>query len=130
MAKLEEKLTHCDSEVADSAPVLKSRLLALRAAAPAQRMPHFWLTYGSAGGLVGVVIMEAPSVLQARMNAAVCNIAAGAPFAEGHELSARLMASVPSTQVGRMLSGAEAGELIRRLDARHRPAATATASNG
>jgi hypothetical protein len=122
MAKLEEKLTHCDSEVADSAPVLKSRLLALRAA-PAQQMPYFWLTYGSAGGLVGVVIMEAPSVLQARMNATVRSIAAGAPFAEGHELSARLMASVPPTQVGRMLSGAEAGELIRRLDARSRPAA-------
>ena len=122
MAKLEEKLTHRDSEVADSAPVLKSRLLALRAV-PAQRMPYFWLTYGSAGGLVGVVIMEAPSVLQARMNAAVRTIAAGAPFAEGHELSARLMASVPPTQVGRMLSGAEAGELIRRLDARPRPAA-------
>jgi hypothetical protein len=129
MAKLEEKLTRCDSEVADSAPVLKSRLLALRAA-PAQRMPYFWLTYGSAGGLIGVVIMEAPSVLQARMNAAVQSIAAGAPFAEGHELSARLMALVPPTQVGRMLSGAEAGELIRRLDARHRPAAKATASNG
>jgi hypothetical protein len=127
MAKLEEKLTRCDSEVADSAPVLKSRLLALRAA-PAQRMPYFWLTYGSAGGLI-VVIMEAPSVLQARMNAAVQSIAAGAPFAEGHELSARLMALVPPTQVGRMLSGAEAGELSR-LDARHRPAAKATASNG
>jgi hypothetical protein len=69
MAKLEEKLTHRDSEVVDSAPVLKSRLLALRAA-PAQRMPYFWLTSASAGELVGVVIMEAPSVLQARMNAA------------------------------------------------------------
>jgi hypothetical protein len=34
------------------------------------------------------VIMEAPSMLQARMNAAVRSIAAGAPFAEGHELSA------------------------------------------
>jgi hypothetical protein len=122
MPKLEEKLTHRDSEVEDSAPVLKSRLLALRAV-PSQRMPYFWLTYGSAGGLVGVVIMEAPSVLQARMNAAVRSIAAGAPFAEGHELSARLMASVPPTQVGRMLSGVEAGELIRRLDARPRPAA-------
>src|ERR1700722_4046626 len=122
MAKLEEKLTHRDSEAVDSAPVLKSRLLALRAA-PAQRMPYFWLTYGSAGGLDGVVIMEAPSVLQAPMTAAVRSIAAGAPFAEGHELSARLMASVPPRQAGRMLSGVEAGELIRRLDARPRPAA-------
>ena len=63
MAKLEEGLTHCNPEVAVS-PVLKSRLLALRAA-PAQQMSYFWLTYGSADGLVGVVIMEAPSMLQA-----------------------------------------------------------------
>jgi hypothetical protein len=117
MAKLEEGLTHCNPEAAVSAPVLKSRLLALRAA-PAQQMSYFWLTYGSADGLVSVVIMEAPSMLQARMNAALPSIAASAPFAEGHELSARLMASVPLTQVGRMLSGAEAAELIRRLDRR------------
>jgi hypothetical protein len=89
--------------------------------ATAQQMSYFWLTYGSADGLVGVVIIEAPSMFQARMNAAVRSIAAGAPFAEGHQLSARLMASVPPTQVGRMLSGAEAAELIRRLDARSRP---------
>lgn len=50
MAKLEEGLTHCNPEVAVSAPVLKSRLLALRAA-PAQQMSYFWLTYGSADGL-------------------------------------------------------------------------------
>jgi hypothetical protein len=48
----------------------------------------------------------------------VRSIFAGAPFAEGHELSARLMASVPPTQVGRMLSGAEAAELIRQLNSR------------
>ena len=120
VTKLEERLTHANSEVAVSAPVLKSRLLALRAA-PAQQMSYFWLTYGSADGLVGVIIMEAPSMLQARMNAAVRSIAAGAPFAEGHELSARLMASVPPTQVGRMLSGSEAAELIRRLDDRAMP---------
>jgi hypothetical protein len=32
--------------------------------------------------------------------------AAGAPFAERHELSANLMASVPPTQIGRLMSGA------------------------
>jgi hypothetical protein len=120
MAKFEKGLTHCDSEVAVSAPVLKSRLLALRAA-PAQQMSYFWLTYGNADRFVGVAIVEAPSMLQARMNAAVRSIAASAPFAEGHELSARLMASVPPTQIGRMLSGAEAAELIRRLDSRRTP---------
>ena len=119
-AKLDERLIHSDPEAAVSGPVLKSRLLALRAA-PAQQMSHFWLTYGDANRLVGVVIMEAPSMLLARMNAAVRDIAAGAPFAEGYELSARLMASVPPTQVGRMMSAAEAAELIQRLDALPRP---------
>jgi hypothetical protein len=117
-AKLDERLTHSDPEAGVSGPVLKSRLLALRAA-PAQQ--NFWLTYGDANRLVGVVIMEAPSMLLARMNAAVRDIAAGAPFAEGYELSARLMASVPPTQVGRMMSAAEAAELIQRLDALPRP---------
>jgi hypothetical protein len=49
--------------------------------------------------MVGVVIMEAPSMLQARMNAAVRSIAAGAPFAEGHKLSTSLMASVVAAAV-------------------------------
>ena len=67
-------------------------------------------------------IMEASTLMQARPNATVQGIvAAGAPFAEGHELSARLMASVPPTQVGRMMSGAEAAELLRRLEGRPKP---------
>jgi xanthine dehydrogenase iron-sulfur cluster and FAD-binding subunit A len=40
-------------------------------------MPHFWLTYGDPDRFVGVAIMEAPSLLEARMNAAVRRIAAG-----------------------------------------------------
>jgi hypothetical protein len=47
MAKLEEGLTHCNPEVAVSAPVLKSRLLALRAGS-AQQMSYFWSTYMAA----------------------------------------------------------------------------------
>ena len=84
-------------------------------------MPHFLLTFGDASRLVGIVIMEAPSMLQARINAVVRGIAPNVPFGDGHELSARLVASVSPTQVGRMMSGAEAAELIRRLDARTRP---------
>jgi hypothetical protein len=83
-------------------------------------MPHYWLTYGDADRFVGVAIMEAPSMLQAQMNAAVRGIAAGAPFAEGHEVSANLIALVPPTQIGRMLSGTEAMRLIRRLEDRVR----------
>jgi hypothetical protein len=61
-------------------------------------MPHFWLTYGDADRFVGAVIMEAPSILEARMNAAVRKIAVGLPFAEGHQLSTKLIALVPPTR--------------------------------
>jgi hypothetical protein len=116
MAKLEERLIYCDPQAAVSAPVLKSRLLAL-----AQQMSYFWLTYGSADGLIGVVIMEASTLIQARMRATAQGIAAaGAPFAGGHELSANLIALVPPTQIGRMMSGTEAMQLIRRLEDRLR----------
>jgi hypothetical protein len=81
-------------------------------------MAHFWLTYGDATRPVGVVIMVAPSMLQARINASVRTIAGGMPFAEGHELSARLVALVPPSQIGRMLPGAEAAELLRHFGGR------------
>jgi hypothetical protein len=85
-------------------------------------VPHFWLTYGKAGRLIGVVIMEAPTLIEARMNAAVEGVIdAGAPFVEGHKLSAKLMASVLPTQIGRKMSGEEAARLIRRLEARGKP---------
>jgi hypothetical protein len=61
-------------------------------------------------------------------NFSTCGFLEGALTAPQSELArsqvllegtgARLMASVPPTQVGRMLSGAEAAELIRRLDRR------------
>jgi hypothetical protein len=70
--------------------VLKSRLLALRAV-PAKQLSYFWLTYGSADGLIGVVVMEASTLIQARMKVSVQGIAAAdTPFAEGHELSTSL----------------------------------------
>ena len=79
-------------------------------------MPHFWLTYGDADRFVGAVIMEAPSLLEARMNAAVRKIAAGLAFAEGHQLSPKLIALVPPTKIGRMLSRTETMALIRHLE--------------
>jgi hypothetical protein len=84
-------------------------------------MPHFWLTYGDANRVIGAIIIEAPSMLQARMDATVAGLDAGAPFAEGHPLSAKLMASVPPTKIGRMLSGSEAVRLISLLEGRRRP---------
>jgi hypothetical protein len=79
-------------------------------------MPHFWLTYRDGVRLIGVVIDEAPSLIQARLKAAVRSIDRGAPFATGHLLGAELVALVPPTQIGRMLSGAEAAKLLARFE--------------
>jgi hypothetical protein len=74
-------------------------------------MPHFWMTYRDSGRLVGVVIMEAPSLVRAGLKA-IRGVGAGATFADGHELSADQAALVPTGKIGRMLS---AGEALRHL---------------
>jgi hypothetical protein len=66
-------------------------------------MPHFLLTFGYASRpAVRIVIIEAPSMFQARMTALVRRFAPGVPFGEGHELSAKMMTSIPPEQIGRM----------------------------
>jgi hypothetical protein len=50
------------------------------------------------------------------MTAVARRLAPGVPFGEGLNLSAKMMASIPSEQIGRMISGVEAAEeLILRL---------------
>jgi hypothetical protein len=71
-------------------------------------MPHFLLTFVDAGRPVTVVIMEAPSMFQARMNAVVQRFAPGVPFGNGYELSAKMMAAIPPIKIGRIMSGPEA----------------------
>src|SRR6516165_8651596 len=75
-------------------------------------MPHFLLVCRDASRPVGVVIMEAPSMLEALTNAE--NLA-DVPFGEAHELSAKMMTAMPPTQIGRTMSGAEAAQMIGRL---------------
>jgi hypothetical protein len=78
-------------------------------------MPHYWLTYGDADRFVGVAIMEAPSMRapHERCGSEDCGRSS---LRRGHELSAKLIALVPPTKTGRMLSRTEAMELIRWLD--------------
>jgi hypothetical protein len=79
-------------------------------------MPCFLLTFGDAGRPpVGAVIIEAPSMFQARMTAVVRRLAPGVPFGEGLNLTAEMMAAIPPEEIGRMMSGIEAAGLIRRL---------------
>src|SRR5271154_3900279 len=85
-------------------------------------MPHFLLVCGDSNQPVGVVITEAPSMLQAHTDAVAQGLDAGVSFGEVHELSAEMMTSVPPTQIGRMMSGAEAAQMILRLvEGRGRP---------
>jgi putative tryptophan/tyrosine transport system substrate-binding protein len=61
-------------------------------------------------------------MLQAHTDAVAQGLDAGVSFGEVHELSAEMMTSVPPTQMGRMLSGAEAAQMIVRLvEGRGRP---------
>jgi hypothetical protein len=76
-----------------------------------QIMPHFLLVCGDSSRPVGVVIIEAPSMPQAHTTAVARGLAAG----EAHELSTEMMTSVLPTQIGRIMSGAEAAQMIVRL---------------
>jgi hypothetical protein len=74
------------------------------------------LTFGDASRPPdGAVIIEAPSMFQARMTAVVRRLAPGVPFGEGLNLTAEMMAAIAPEKIGRMMSGVEAAELIRRL---------------
>jgi hypothetical protein len=81
-------------------------------------MPRFWLTYRDARRLVGVVIMDAPSLTHARMKVTFAGDDDGLTFAGGRDLDAGLLRLVPSTHIGRLLSGTEAQELLVRFEGR------------
>ncbi len=76
----------------------------------------WWLTYRRSNKAVGVVVIEAPSLIDARTRAAMEAVDAGADFAEGHKLDAALAALVPAEQLERMLSIEEANQLLKRLE--------------
>jgi hypothetical protein len=78
-------------------------------------MPHFLLVCGDSTHPGVIIIMEAPSMLQAHTDAVTRGIGGGEPFGEVHELSAKMMTSAPSAQIGKMMSGAEAARVIARL---------------
>jgi hypothetical protein len=75
---------------------------------------HFRLCYRDRKHRLNVVIIEAPSLIQARLRAALVAPNGGIIFSEGHKLSAELE---PLVQPGRVLSADEAMELLTRLAA-------------
>ena len=75
----------------------------------------WWLCYRNEGKLVGVAIIEAPSLYHARMQAAVRGIGRAADYTEGKEVDAEHAALVPQDCIGRLLSPEEARQLIERM---------------
>jgi hypothetical protein len=53
-------------------------------------------------------------MFQARVTAVVQRLAPGVPFSEGLKLSAKMMTAISPEAIGRMMSGKEATQLIRR----------------
>jgi hypothetical protein len=78
--------------------------------------PLFWLCYHRDNRLLGVAIIEARELLEARMLAAIGGFDKLADFSEGYELSAQHAAMVSANLIGRMLSPAEAGRLMAWIE--------------
>jgi hypothetical protein len=80
---------------------------------------RFWLNYRRRmrGRLLGVVILDSPSLVQARMSAAALRIDRGMPFADGRPLRKAVVELVPAAALGRMLDPQEARALQESLAA-------------
>jgi hypothetical protein len=66
---------------------------------------------------LGVVILDSPSLVQARMSAAALRIDRGMPFADGRPLGKAAIEQVPAAALGRMLDPQEARALQESMAA-------------
>src|SRR5262249_48199047 len=74
-------------------------------------MPYSVLPLGEAARPpVAAVIIEAPSMPQARLTAVARRLAPGVPFGEGLHLTDETVMAIPPDKIGRMMSGVEAAE--------------------
>jgi hypothetical protein len=80
------------------------------------RMSLWWLTYNRNGRLHGVVIIEAASLITARIGVADNALDKGTSFAEGHELAAARSARIPPGYVCMMLSRKEAAAMLDGIE--------------
>jgi hypothetical protein len=85
-------------------------------------MPHFRLCYRDSSQRFNVTVVEARSLMHARLRAVLGGQNEGMIFTEGHELSADM---APLVRPGRVLSADEAMELFSQLEPNplNRPAA-------
>ena len=79
-------------------------------------MPYFLQTFGDATRPPGgAVVIEAPSMFQARMTIVARRLAPSVPFGEGLKLSAEMILAIPPEDIGRLMTGVKAMELILRI---------------
>ena len=71
----------------------------------------WWVSFRRGGDLTGVAIIEAPTILHARMRLAVRGIGNPADFSEGKEVDVERAALVPREFMGRLLLPDEAQKL-------------------
>jgi len=71
----------------------------------------WWLIYRRDDKIIGIAIVEAPSLYHARMRAAVARIGKAADFSEGLEIDAAHARAIPHELIGKLLSPEEAAEL-------------------
>jgi hypothetical protein len=85
-------------------------------------MPHFRLCYRDSSQRLNITLVEARSLMHARLRAVLGGENGGMIFTEGHELSADM---APLVGPGRVLSADEAMELFGQLEPNpaNRPAA-------
>jgi hypothetical protein len=77
-------------------------------------MPLFWLCYQH-NNQIFVVIEPAPSLVDARMRAALAGLDEGV-FTEGHELDRKTEKQVPKAMIGCRLSQEEAKRLLANFE--------------
>ena len=88
----------------------------------------WWFNYcDHSGRLFGAVILDSPSLVQARNRAAVEGTSHGAHHCEGYELERESAKLIPAGAIGRVLNREEVHQLIHEL-ARRIPKRSAAAS--
>jgi hypothetical protein len=76
----------------------------------------WWLCYVRNGALLGVAIVEADSLSEARIRASLAELGRGGTVAEGYRLDERCRSLLTPRDIGRMLSPAWASALIERFE--------------
>jgi hypothetical protein len=75
----------------------------------------WWLYFRRGGKLVGVAIIEAPTLYHARTRVAVHGIGKAVDYSEGRKLDDEDAALVPANCIGRLLLAEEAQQLSDRI---------------